>query len=286
MPPKQVPTQRQKRLGYELRRMRVAAGMSAEEAAKLLGVDRGKISYMESGVRNISEERLRTLAHHCGCTDEKHVNALIGMASADAQGWWEQYRGALPQGLLDIAELESRAVRMRAACTVHIPGLLQTTDYALAVFRAVLPQLPEHEVAMRAAHRNRRQEILSGDAAPAFTGIVHEAALRMQFGGPRVARKQLEYLLTQSEKDGVTVLVVPFTHGGFPGAGQTVLYAEGPTEQLDTVQIDNSHGPDFLYGDAELAKYRAHLDRMEELALPPGDSEDFIRVIADELQEA
>ncbi|KOV59351.1 DNA-binding protein [Streptomyces sp. MMG1121] len=266
--------------------MRVAAGMSAEEAAKLLGVDRGKISYMESGVRNISEERLRTLAHHCGCTDKKYVSALADMASADSQSWWDQYRGAVPQGLLDIAELEARAVRMRASCTVHIPGLLQTTDYALAVFRAVLPQLPEHAVTMRAAHRNRRQEVLATNAAPGFTGIVHEAALRMQFGGRRVAREQLEHLLAQSEKDGVSVLVVPFGHGAFPGAGQTVLYAEGATEQLDTVQIDNSHGPDFLYGEAELAKYRAHLDRMEDLALSPEDSRDFIHAIAHGLQEA
>ncbi|WBO66072.1 helix-turn-helix domain-containing protein [Streptomyces camelliae] len=286
MPPKPVPTQRQRRLGHELRRMRVAAGMSAEEAAKLLGVDRGKISYMESGIRTISEERLRTLAHHCGCSDEKYVAALIEMASAGTQAWWEQYRGALPQGLLDIAELEARATRMRAACTVHIPGLLQTTDYALAVFRAVLPPLPEHEVAMRVAHRSHRQEVLAGNAAPPFIGIVHEAALRMQFGGPRVTREQLEYLLVQSETEGVTVLVVPFANGGFPGAGQTVLYAEGPSEQLDTVQIDNSHGPDFLYGEKELSKYRAHLDRMEDLALSPDDSRDFIHTIAQGLQEA
>ncbi|MER6528422.1 helix-turn-helix transcriptional regulator [Streptomyces sp. NPDC001508] len=282
MPPKPVPTQRQKRLGHELRRMRVAVGMSAEEAAKLLGVDRGKISYMESGVRSISEERLRTLAHHCRCDDEKYVAALAEMASRTS-GWWEQYRRTLPQGLLDIAELEWQSVRMRTACTVHIPGLLQTTDYALAVFRAVLPHLPEHEVTLRAAHRNHRQEVLNSEAAPSFTGIVHEAALRMQFGGPRVTREQLRHLLDQSERDSRTVLVVPFTRGAFPGAGQTVLYAEGPTEQLDTVQIDNSHGPDFLYGEAELTKYRAHLDRMEELALSPDDSRAFIHAITREL---
>lgn len=263
--------------------MRLAAGMSAEHAAKLLGVDRGKISYMESGVRNISEERLRALAHHCQCADEKYLAALVRMASTGTQGWWEQYRGSLPQGLLDIAELEAQATRMRAACTVHVPGLLQTTAYALAVFRAVLPSLPEHEVAMRTSHRNHRQELLATHSAPPFTGIVHEAALRMQFGGPQVAREQLAYLLAQSEKDGVTVLVVPFAHGAFPGAGQTVLYAEGPTEQLDTVQIDNSHGPDFLYGDAELVKYRAHLDRMEDLALSPESSRDFIHTLAHDL---
>jgi transcriptional regulator with XRE-family HTH domain len=257
--------------------------MSAESAAKLLGVDRGKISHMESGVRNISEERLRTLARHCQCTDEKYVNALVEMASAGARGWWEQYRGVLPQGLLDIAELEARATRMRTACTVHIPGLLQTTDYALAVFRAVLPYLPEHEVAMRLAHRTHRQEVLNRETAPPFTGIVHEAALRMQFGGPLAVRAQLNHLLDQSEQRCVTVLVIPFAHGAFPGAGQTVLYAEGPTELLDTVQIDNSHGPDFMYAEEELAKYRAHLDRLEELALSPDDSRDFIRAIAREL---
>ncbi|MGW3194235.1 DUF5753 domain-containing protein [Streptomyces sp. NPDC001118] len=216
-----------------------------------------------------------------GCVG--YVSALADMASAGAPSWWDQYRGALPQGLLDIAELEARAVRMRASCTIHIPGLLQTTDYALTVFRAVVPQLPEHEVAMRAAHRNRRQEVLATSAAPPFTGILHEAALRMQFGGRQVARRQLEYLLSQSEKDGVTVLVVPFAHGVFPGAGQTVLYAEGATEQLDTVQIDNSHGPDFLYGEAELAKYRAYLDRMEDLALSPDDSRTCIHTIARQL---
>ncbi|MGV9403769.1 helix-turn-helix domain-containing protein [Streptomyces sp. NPDC003667] len=282
MPSKAVPTQRQKRLGHELRRMRVAAGMSAEQAANLLGVDRGKISNMESGVRNISEGRLRLLARHCRCDDDEYVAALVGMASA-GQGWWEQYREALPQGMLDIAELEARATRMRTTCTVHIPGLLQTTDYALAVFRAVLPALPEHEVAMRTAHRIRRQEVLTYAAAAPFICLLHEAAIRMQFGGPRVAGEQLDHLVAQSECDGVTVRVVPFAHGAFPGAGQTVLYAEGPTEQLDTVQIDSSHGPDFLYGEQELAKYRAHLDRIEELALSPEDSRDFIRAIAREL---
>ncbi|MEV7386660.1 helix-turn-helix transcriptional regulator [Streptomyces sp. NPDC091215] len=283
MTPRAVPTQRQRRLGHELRRMRMAAGVSAEQAANLLGVDRGKISNMESGVRSISEERLRTLAHHCRCDDEKYVATLVEMASPSASGWWERYRGTLPQGLLDIAELEWQSVRMRTACAVHIPGLLQTTDYALAVFRAVLPQLPEHEVALRAAHRNNRQEVLASEAAPTFTGIVHEAALRMQFGGPRVSRAQLEHLLDQSEMDGRTVLVVPFTSGAFPGAGQTVLYAEGPTEQLDTVQIDNSHGPDFLYGEGELTKYRAHLNRLEELALSPDSSRAFVHAIAREL---
>jgi hypothetical protein len=113
--------------------------------------------------------------------------------------------------------------------------------------------------------------------------IVHEAALRMQFGGPQVARAQLHHLLDVSERDNVTVLVLPFAHGAFPGAGQTVVYAEGAVRQLDTVQVDSSHGPDFLHAEAQLAKYRAQLDLLEEVALPPERSRDLIREIAQSL---
>lgn len=263
--------------------MRTSAEVSAESAAALLGVDRGKISHIESGVRAISPERLRILARNCDCRDERYVEALVEMAQTGRRGWWDKYRNSLPQGLLNIAELEAHAVRMRAAYIVHIPGLLQTSDHALALFRAVVPPLPEHEVALRLAHRIERQQVLEGDNAPEFTAIVHEAALCMQFGGRAVVRAQLDHLVKRSEQDNITLLVMPFDAGVFPGAGITVLYAEGPVPRLDTVQIDNSHGPDFLHSEVQLAKYRSHLDWMERIALSPEASRDFIRDIANRL---
>ncbi|MUT94114.1 helix-turn-helix domain-containing protein [Streptomyces sp. Z38] len=283
MPPRTVLTQRQKRLGSELRRMRTAAGMSAEYAAGLLGVDRSRISNMESGQRGINAERLRKLACNCDCTDETYIDALVEMAEPSQAGWWERYRGSLPQGLLDISETEAYAAGLRGANTVHVPGLLQTPEHAMAIFRAVVPQLPEHEVALRLAHRSERQSVINRDNPVPYVAVIHEAALRMQFGGRAVTRGQLQYLLEVSEWDHVTVLVLPFTHGAFPGSGQTVVYAEGPVRQLDTVQIDNSHGPDFLYAEAQLAKYRAQLDLLEGLALSPERSRDYIREIAHHL---
>ncbi|MDT0343094.1 helix-turn-helix domain-containing protein [Streptomyces litchfieldiae] len=279
MPSRVFLTERQKRLGSELRRMRTAAGMSAEYAAGLLGVDRGKISNMESGVRGISEERLRTLAVNCDVTDIKYVEALVEMALPRA-GWWERYRGSLPQGLLDICETEARAARLRGANTVHVPGLLQTSEHAMAIFRAAVPALPEHEVALRLALRSERQQVIGGDDPVGYVAVIHEAALRMQFGGRDVARAQLEHLLEVSHGDNITVLVLPFAHGAFPGAGQTVVYTEGPVPQLDTVQVDSSHGPAFLHAEGQLTKYRAQLDLLEDLALSPERSRDFIREIA------
>ncbi|MEU8629663.1 helix-turn-helix transcriptional regulator [Streptomyces sp. NPDC048669] len=274
------PTERQKRLGRELRKMRLAADVSAEVAASILGVDRSRLSNIEQGIRAISEDRLLTLARACACTDQPYVEALAAMTRRTRRGWWERYRDSLPEGLLDIAELEAHALRMRTAHSVHIPGILQTSDHALAVFRVVVPALPEHEVALRLAHRVERQQVLEGAAPPEYTGVLHEAALRMQFGGRRVARVQLDRLLTASESRHITLRVIPFEAGAFPGAGQTVNYAEGPVPQLDTVQVDSTHGPEFLYGEEQLAKYRSHLDWMERIALPPQKSRDFIHDIA------
>ena len=237
---------------------------------------------MESGQRAINPERLRTLAINCDCTDESYVEALVSMTEA-TRGWWERYRGSLPPGLLDIAELEAQAVRLRGANTVHVPGLLQTSEHAMAIFRAAIPALPEHEVALRLALRSERQSVITGDDPTEYVAVVHEAALRMQFGGADVARAQLNYLLEISERDNVTLLTLPFAQGSFPGAGQTVTYAEGPVPQLDTVQVDSSHGPAFLYAEGQLAKYRAQLDLLEELALPPEPSRDLIVEIAQQL---
>ncbi|MEE4491073.1 helix-turn-helix domain-containing protein [Streptomyces sp. BE230] len=275
-----APTERQKRLGRELRKMRLAAGVSAQAAAGILRVDRSRLSNIEQGIRAISEERLLALADACACQDQAFVATLARMTKPTERGWWERYRDSLPAGLLDISELEAGAVRMRTAHSVHIPGILQTSDHALAVFRVVVPALPEHEAALRLAHRVERQKILEGAASPQYMGIIHEAALRMQFGGRKVARAQLEHLLAASESPRITLRVIPFEAGAFPGAGQTVNYAEGPVPQLDTVQVDSTHGPEFLYEDAQLSKYRSHLDWMERIALPEDKSRNFIHGIA------
>src|ERR1041385_2884890 len=70
------PTARQVRLGTELRRLREAAGLTAIEAAALLGANRAQMSHIESGLAGVSEERLRRLASHYACTDKEFIEAL------------------------------------------------------------------------------------------------------------------------------------------------------------------------------------------------------------------
>ncbi|MFJ1595489.1 helix-turn-helix domain-containing protein [Streptomyces sp. NPDC088261] len=283
MPPRTTPTQRQRRLGAEIRKMRTTAGMTAEYAAGLLGVDRGKISNIESGVRNISPDRLRTLATHCECTDSRYLAALLELAEPPQPNWWDEYRGRLSPGLLDIVELEWHSARIQTTQAVHVPGLLQTEDYARSVFAAVLPALSRLEIELRVAHRMDRQRVLNREEPVHYVGYVHEAALRMLFGGREATRGQLDALLKASERDTVILRIVPVERGSFPGAGHALLYSEGVVPQLDTVQLDSAHGPEFMHTDAQLAKYRSHLEWMEDACLSEQASRDFIRRIIRDL---
>ncbi|MFJ2767641.1 helix-turn-helix domain-containing protein [Streptomyces sp. NPDC087300] len=278
-----TPTERQKRLGAELRKMRLAAGRTTEYAAGLLGIDRTRLSNMESGVRHFSGERVRTLACNYACADESYVEALVSMADSKARGWWERHRGTLSSGLLDIAELEWCATRVRTAQVVHVPGLLQTEEYARAIFAAVLPPLTRLEVELRVAHRMERQRVFERADPLPYIAYVHEAALRMPFGGTEATRQQLDHLSKQSEHATIEVRVIPTSVGGFPGAGHALLYADGAVPQLDTVQLDSAHGPEFTHAEAQLTKYRAHLAWMDHAALSPTASRDLIRTIARDL---
>ncbi|MEU7378981.1 MULTISPECIES: helix-turn-helix transcriptional regulator [unclassified Streptomyces] len=283
MPTRTTPTERQRRLGSELRRMRLAAGRTTEYAAGLLGLDRTKVSNMESGVRATSPERIRILASNYDCADQAYTEALVAMAESGKRGWWEQYRGNLPQGLLDVAELEWFAQGLRTLQTVHVPGLLQLSGYARAVFNSALPPLPKAEVELRVAQRVQRQQALERQNPVEYVAYVHEFALRMQFGGRRTTREQLQHLCEMSERDNVDVRILPVEVGAVPGAGHAVLYAHGAVPQLDTVQLDSAHGGEFTHAEAQLAKYRAHMDWWHAKSLDSQASRDFMLTIARQL---
>ncbi|MGA5131743.1 helix-turn-helix domain-containing protein [Streptomyces olivoreticuli] len=283
MPPRSSPTIRQRRLGAALRHLREQADMSALDAAAVLGVDRTRISNTEAGRFGISPARIRVLASNYGCTDDGLIDALAAMTQDHTKGWWEAYRDALPAFFLDIAELEWHAVRIRNALTSHIPGLLQTADHARAIFDLVIPAMSAEEIETRVAHRLERYRVLDRDDPPAYEAIVHESALRMQFGGRSVARAQLERLLEASERQHVSLKVIPFAAGSFPGAGQTILYACASVPQLDTVQLDTSHGSVFVDSEMQLANYRLLFDMMEPCVLGENESREFIHEIARQL---
>lgn len=277
------PTARQRRLAAELRRLREAAGLSARQAAALLGVSPAQITHIESALAGVSEKRLRRLASHYACTDEAFINALVAMATDRTHGWWEQYRGRLPTSFLDLAELDHHASLRHDVGILFVPGLLQTEDYARAVFSARVPELTGEELELRIRHRIERRVIIEGATPIPYVAVIHEAALRIRVADRAVARAQLARLLESSEADNVTLRVVPFDLDGFASASSTMTYVGGPLPRLDTVVRDAPHGSVFIDSEAQLNAYRTRFRKVEAVSLGLDRSRDFIHKLAKEL---
>jgi transcriptional regulator with XRE-family HTH domain len=179
------------RLGAELRKLREHAGLTSSAAAGLLGLKQAQISSLEAGRYAVSADRVRTFARAHSSADPALVDALAAMTGGRKRGRWDEYRGHLPVGFIDLAELEHCATELRVALVIHIPALLQTSDHARALFRGLFPPLQQYEIEHRLTHRMKRQGILHRDEPTPYTATIHETALRMGFGGRDVAVKQL-----------------------------------------------------------------------------------------------
>ncbi|MEG3628743.1 helix-turn-helix domain-containing protein [Streptomyces poriticola] len=279
MPTRREPTARQLRLAAELRRLREAAGLTARQAAAMLGVSNVQISQIEAGLSGVSEQRLRRLASHYACTDDELVDALVEMATDRTKGWWEGYRGLLPTPFLDLAELDHHAIHQQDVAILYVPGLLQTENYARAVFSSRIPELTDEELELRVRHRLTRQ----ARATFPHKVVIHESALRIRVGDRAAARAQLAHLLEVSEADRITLRVIPFDLDGFARASSTMTYVGGAVPNLDTVARDAPHGAFLIDSDAQLGAYRTRFRRIEDVSLTPDRSRDFIHRLTKEL---
>ncbi|MCX3060354.1 helix-turn-helix domain-containing protein [Streptomyces beihaiensis] len=283
MPRRQNASARQERLGAELRKLREAAGLKGREAAALLGTDSAQVSQTEAGLAGLSEARLRRMAVQYACTDSELIDALAAMATDRTRGWWEAYRGLLPTVYLDLAELEHHATYRQDIEFLHIPGLLQTEEYARAVFSYQVPALADDDLELRARHRMDRRVVIEGPSPIPYEAVIHEAALRIRVGDRPAARAQLDRVLELSEAANVTVRVIPFDLDGFAGAWSAMMYAGGAVPKLDTAVRDSPHGTAFIDSEAQLSAFRTLFRKVEAVALEPDRSRDFIHGLAKEL---
>ncbi|MTE20537.1 hypothetical protein F0L17_15770 [Streptomyces sp. TRM43335] len=76
-----------------------------------------------------------------------------------------------------------------------IHGLLQTEEYARALFDMRRPAYSKDDLERHVAARMARLEIFERTPAPALTFVLDEATLRRPLGGRMVLRRRLEHLL-------------------------------------------------------------------------------------------
>ncbi|MGR8009785.1 DUF5753 domain-containing protein [Streptomyces hypolithicus] len=166
---------------------------------------------------------------------------------------------------------------------MHVPRNTSSTLTA-RTRQSRAPELSPPDIEHRVSFRIMRQAVLYEPEPRQYQALIHEAALRTEVGGRKIARAQLQHLLDMSERDHMTIQVIPFKAGAIPGSGQSIYYAHGPVPQLDTVPLDQSHGLAFLDAENQLQNYRTLFTLIEAAAVSPAVTRDMIHNIGRHLE--
>ncbi|MFF3244070.1 helix-turn-helix domain-containing protein [Streptomyces sp. NPDC002870] len=279
------PAVRRRKLGEELRRLRLEAGLTSRDAGRLAGWHQSKVSRIETGASGVKAADVTLLLDVYGVGDPQLralLETLAGAADGAGSGWWHAFRGLIPPGYRDFISLEANACAARTLETSVVPGLLQTPDYAHAVTRAALEELPAETVNSLVEVRIARQSVLRAERPLKLSAVLDEAALRREVGGCRVMREQLRQLAETAQLPHVRLQVLPFSVGGYVGlTGPFVIFSFPSTSDLDVVVLDHLTSSLYLERKEDLEVYSAAFHTMQKRALSPADSLDLIARISD-----
>lgn len=279
------PAVRRRKLGEELRRLRLEAGLTSRDAGRLAGWHQSKVSRIETGASGVKAADVTLLLDVYGVGDPQLralLETLAGAADGAGSGWWHAFRGLIPPGYRDFISLEANACAARTLETSVVPGLLQTPDYAHAVTRAALEELPAETVNSLVEVRIARQSVLRAERPLKLSAVLDEAALRREVGGCRVMRAQLRQLAETAQLPHVRLQVLPFSVGGYVGlTGPFVIFSFPSTSDLDVVVLDHLTSSLYLERKEDLEVYSAAFHTMQKRALSPADSLDLIARISD-----
>ncbi|MEU8923683.1 helix-turn-helix transcriptional regulator [Kitasatospora sp. NPDC048545] len=266
-------SERQRRFGAELRRLREAAGLAVKDAGALIGIVGPQLSHIEAARTGLDRERLLALLKGYDCTDATYVALLCDLGASDGKGWWTEYKGKVPTLALDLAEVEQRSVQLHSYDSLYVPGVLQLPDYARAIYEGALGSPWELETQVR--FRMDRQRILTEDKQLSF--VIHEAALRMRFAGDATMRAQLLHLLDMAEMPNVSIQVLPFTAPKHAPLSASFLLCDPGCHELSTIVLSGPKRAEHLGEPAEVDAYIKKFQQLSELALPPVDRSDALR---------
>ncbi|MFE2145571.1 helix-turn-helix transcriptional regulator [Streptomyces sp. NPDC059456] len=205
-------------VGRNLKVWREAAGLRVAEFAARMGYGEDLIRKIEAGTRIPRFEYL------------DKVDEVLSAGGRLAAMKKEVEQARYPKRVRDLAKLEARAVEISVYSIHAIHGLLQTAQYAQALFETRWPAYTTEAVERGVAARLARQEIFDRSPAPALTFVQEEVALRRRIGSADVMRGQLEHLLKVGQLRHVSIQVMPTErggHAGMAGYAESLRFADG-----------------------------------------------------------
>ncbi|MEV3971182.1 helix-turn-helix transcriptional regulator [Streptomyces sp. NPDC050698] len=192
-------TPRQK-YGEEMRLRRTAARLTQEELGDQVVCSPTLISHFEAGRRLPKPD------------DAQRIDRALGADGFFAR-WLEDLESHYTDHFAAVAELEQLATHIQQFALSLIPGVLQTDDYARALFRSYRPNHTAEKLDELVVIRTQRRRILDGPAQPVVWTLLDEAVLRRRVGGPRVMAEQLHKVADLAESGRLRLHVLPYDVG-------------------------------------------------------------------------
>ncbi|MFE2142978.1 Scr1 family TA system antitoxin-like transcriptional regulator [Streptomyces sp. NPDC059456] len=226
-----------KALGKMIKALREAAGLQQKELAARVRVSEELISSIERGVRTPQPDFLENADRALG------ANGVLLAAIPEVKEALKRARTRHPDWFRKFAEAEAVSVALHYYEVQAVPGLLQTEDYARAVFCHRRPVLDEETIEKRVADRLARQVILERWPAPTFSFVLEESILHRPMGGEAVHRAQLRRLLEVGRLRTVHLQVMPMDRGEHPAmeGSFTLLRPKGRNEVAYTETYNHAN---------------------------------------------
>ncbi|MFJ9537554.1 helix-turn-helix domain-containing protein [Streptomyces sp. NPDC101225] len=271
-------------LGRRLRTLRVRAGVSFDDAARVLGVTSLTVRRIEKAEVGLRIPYVRELLRRYG-VPVAEIDAFASLArEANRPGWWHAFRDVLPEWFSAYVSLESDAGVIRLYEPHYVPGLLQTHDYAAALLRTGFPGTSTEEIDRRVSLRLRRQDLLDRPEGPAVWAILDETVLRRPVGGAEVMRAQIDRLIESLARPGVRIQIMPLSVGAHPGAfGPFQHFRFEFSELPDVVYAENLTGAVYVDRPEDVAAHLDVLDRMSVQAEPATRTREILGDLRKEL---
>ncbi|MFF8726423.1 helix-turn-helix domain-containing protein [Streptomyces sp. NPDC015171] len=274
-----APTVGQVVLGKRLQELREAAGLSREEAARVLRVASATVRRMEMAEVALKIPYVQVLLTTYGVSEEE-AGAFVGLAEeANQPGWWQRFHDVLPDWFSLYVSLEGAARIIRSYEPHFVPGLLQTEEYARAVMEAgTIGQTSPESVERHVSLRMERQRLLDREDPPHLWVIMDETVLRRPVSiRPEVLRDQLDRLLEYAVRDRVTLQIAEFAAGPHPGTyAPFTLFRFAEPELPDMVFTEYLTGALYLDSRREVS---AHLEVLDHMTARAASAQRTLRLL-------
>ncbi|QNE76962.1 helix-turn-helix domain-containing protein [Streptomyces finlayi] len=205
-------------VGRQIKAWREAAGLRAAEFGAAVGYGEDLVYKVEGGRRIPRPEFL------------DRADDVVGAGGKLSAMKKDVAEVRYPKKVRDLTNMEARAVEVGLYSNHNIHGLLQTPEYARALFEMRRPAYSEDEVERVLAARMARRSIFERSPAPALSFVQEQVTLCRPIGGTMVLRRQLERLLEVGKLRSVEIQVMPTSredHAGMGGGIEVLKFADG-----------------------------------------------------------